>query len=899
MSSAAKVTRLADYKPYEFEIKTTELSFDIQEGQTTVDSRLQIERVNPDATDIFLDGTDLDLLRVCVNGRELSGNEYQVNEEGMTIFGVESEFSLQVSTKIVPESNKRLMGLYKSRHTYCTQCEAEGFRRMTFYPDRPDVQSVFTTHIEADGSKYPVLLSNGNPLQEVELGNGRVRSTWHDPFRKPSYLFAMVAGDLQHIEDRFTTQSGRDVALRIYSESDAMMQCRHAMNVLKTAMRWDEERYGREYDLDIFMIVAVPDFNFGAMENKGLNIFNTTALLASPDTATDAAYDRVLRVVAHEYFHNWSGNRVTCREWFQLSLKEGFTVFRDSQFSGDMSSRAVKRVEDVQTLRLLQFPEDAGPLAHPVRPEQYSAINNFYSPTVYNKGAEVVRMMHTSLGERKFRRGTDQYFETFDGSAATTEDFVRCMEDASGADLQQFRRWYTQSGTPELTVQESRFNGHVDLQIKQTCPPTPGQPIKKPFHVPVALGIVDSHGREVLGVEGRANGYRVELETAIAHDNPNRDGTVVLNVTQPVSHVRFKDVPADAAISFLRGFSAPVNVTYERTAETLTHLAVQDTDGFARCDAARTLFDLALADDEADTSTVLDLAATLVDQAKQAPDDGETKALICAALHVPSPLETLRLRKGTDIFAIRDRTNTLMRAMASRLRDDWRELAEANSPSGAYVHTKEASARRTLRATAMKFLRIGTPTSEVGELRDWLVRCLREADNLTDRSMALQQLIELEGIDDKGRRSLLEDLYREWKREELVLLQWFRLQGACTRPGGLQRVERLRNHEGFKAENPNFARALYGGLILQDVSAYHDPSGAGYRYVADRTLDYDTENGHIASLLMTEMSKWNDFDSRRQELIVGELRRVRSLATSKEVIDKVDRSLENAPDAWG
>ena len=895
MSNIPKTVRLSDYQPYPYRLLTTELSFDIQEGSTVVESRLSLERSDPSTSDIFLDGRDLELLRLRVNGRELGGNEYQIDEDGMTIFGVEDMFELEISTRIYPEKNTRLMGLYKSGGMYCTQCEAEGFRRMTFYPDRPDVQSVFTTHIEADASRYPILLSNGNPMQTEELGNGRLRKSWHDPFHKPSYLFAAVAGDLDHLESYFVTHSGRRVALRIYTDTKHVSQCQHAMDALKAAMRWDEEVYGREYDLDTFMIVAIPDFNFGAMENKGLNVFNTMAVLACPDTAIDRAYERISGIVAHEYFHNWSGNRVTCRDWFQLSLKEGFTVFRDSQFSADMSSPSVKRVDDVHALRTLQFAEDAGPLAHPVRPEQYSAISNFYSPTVYIKGAEVVRMLHTILGVKRFRAATDQYFEIFDGSAATTEDFVRCMERVSHLDLNQFRHWYTQSGTPKLDVEETRNEKALTLRIAQSCPPTPGQLTKEPFHIPVAVGVIDQFGREVLGAEGKRNGYEAELETDVEHENPNEDGTIVLRVVAPVSTVRFKGVPSDSTVSFLRGFSAPVVVHYPQSTETRIHLALHDSDGYTKWDAAQSILNEVLKTDQREWGAAIALFEKLIEQALVAPEDGEAKALLNAAMSVPPPLSTLQLNPGQDIYSVVERTEELHLALAQNFLEEWRGLVEHNKAETDYRPGKEASARRALRGTAMTFVRIGSEKQETEQLFEWFVHSYRTADNLTDRIMAITQILELRYVSESKRQNILEEFYNDWQHEELVLLHWFRLQAACSRPGGLHRVQRLIEHSSFHMGNPNFVRNLLGTFTSSNPRGFHRPTGIGYRFIADRVLEIEGKNGHVASGLLTEMSKWHDFDEDRQRLMLAELRRVRQSAKSKEVMDKIDRSLENAP----
>ena len=543
----AKAVYLADYQRPAYTTEQTELHFDIRDGKTTVSSTLHVRRQDEAANAIELMGEELTLLSVAVDGRMLSSNEYELSARSLTIFGLQGQHQIQIVTEICPEENTALEGLYRSSSMYCTQCEAEGFRKITYYQDRPDVLAKFRTTIVADAQRYPNLLSNGNLVHEAHLPDGRREVTWEDPFPKPSYLFALVAGDLAVLEDAFTTMSGREVKLQIFSEAHNIGQCDYAMDVLKRSMRWDEERFGREYDLDIFMIVAVEDFNMGAMENKGLNIFNTSCVLASPDTATDEAFQRVEAVVAHEYFHNWSGNRVTCRDWFQLSLKEGFTVFRDAEFSSDMNSRSVKRIEDVGFLRSIQFAEDAGPLAHPVRPSSYMEISNFYTTTIYEKGAEVVRMYHTLLGPEAFRRGTDLYFDRHDGTAATTDDFAQAMADAGHIDLTQFKRWYEQPGTPNVTVSESYADGTLTLQIKQSPADLPNQEQQKPFHMPLAMGLVGADGTSlVLNEADISSSGKVSLREA--------GETVLLEAKETQHEIRIKNLSAKPVVSFCASF---------------------------------------------------------------------------------------------------------------------------------------------------------------------------------------------------------------------------------------------------------------------------------------------------------------------------------------------------------
>lgn len=576
-SEQPQTIHLKDYRAPDYLIDETHLTFELFEDHTLVHAQLVMRR-NPAAGDglppLVLDGQQLELLDLHLDDVPLAAGDYQLTDSHLSLQPTQARFVIDSTVRIHPESNTALEGLYKSGGMFCTQCEAEGFRKITFYLDRPDVMSVFTTTLSADKQAYPILLSNGNPIASGEEEDGRHWATWQDPFKKPAYLFALVAGDLWCIEDSFRTLSGRDVALRIYVEPENIGKLQHAMDSLKKSMKWDEEVYGREYDLDIFMIVAVNDFNMGAMENKGLNIFNSSCVLAHPDTATDAAHQRVEAVVAHEYFHNWSGNRVTCRDWFQLSLKEGFTVFRDAEFSADMNSRTVKRIEDVAFLRTHQFAEDAGPMAHPVRPDSYMEISNFYTLTIYEKGAEVLRMIHTLLGAEAFRKGSDLYFERHDGQAVTCDDFVQAMEDASGQDLAQFKRWYTQSGTPRLAVEDC-YDAHAKtytLTFRQSCPATPGQERKEPFVIPVAMGLLDSYGRE--------------LPLRLAGEAEAAGTSRVLAVTEAVQSFTFVEVPVQPLPSLLRGFSAPVKLHYPYGRDQLMFLMQHDSDGFNRWEAA-------------------------------------------------------------------------------------------------------------------------------------------------------------------------------------------------------------------------------------------------------------------------------------------------------------------------
>ena len=878
---------LADYRPFPFRLEETHLAFDIRDGHTEVRADLRFDGDGP-AADLRLDGEDLTLLGVAVDGRELTGNEYGVEDDALTIFDAPARCTVTVRTRIEPEKNTILEGLYKSGAMYCTQCEAEGFRRMVYYPDRPDVLSRFTTTVTADAATCPVVLSNGNLVAE-ETRDGCRTVTWEDPFPKPSYLFAPVAGDLARVDDAFETMSGRRVALRIYSEPHNIDQCGHAMSALKRAMRWDEERFGREYDLDVFMIVAAEDFNAGAMENKGLNIFNTSLLLASPDTATDAAHQRVEAVIGHEYFHNWSGNRVTCRDWFQLSLKEGFTVFRDSLFSADMNSPTMKRVEDVEFLRNVQFPEDAGPLAHPVRPASYQEISNFYTTTVYEKGAEVVRMLHTILGGARFRAGSDLYFARHDGGAVTTEDFVDAMAEVSGLDLAQFRRWYDQAGTPVLSVTETRDDDGISLSVRQDCPPTPERDEKQPFHLPLAIGLVDDGGADLLGAAGDG-AVRVVSDAFV--ENPDADGTLVAHLVERETTLRFENVPRNTSISFLRGFSAPVKVDYERGGDELLFLATRDTDGFARWDAAQTLLARALMDpDAALEANVLALFDQLTDAAASAPDDGEGKALLAAMMDPPRAQYLLDLRPGSDILHWCDARDALLDRVSERLRDRWLALYEANATTEPYAPDGPAMARRGLKNRA---LALYARTAEDAE--QILLRQFEGADNITDREAAFALLLASERVPEARKQAACDAFYKAWRHESLLVDLWLRLQAGCDRPGVLDRVRALEGHAAFDITNPNKVRALFVAFA-SNTRHFHAADGAGYAFLGERIARLDGINAKIAARLATPLTRWERFDDARQERLRAVLRGLSEGELSKDLREVVSKGLRTGTEA--
>ncbi len=857
------VVKLEDYQPYGWKLERTDLRFDLHDHETFVESNIAFVRDGAEESSVYLYGEELELLEVAIDGRALSNNEYAVDDEGLTIFDVPDQFRLSTKSRIHPETNVRLEGLYKSSSLFCTQCEAESFRRITYYPDRPDVSSIFTTIVEADKKSFPVLLSNGNRIEYEELSNGRHRATWHDPFRKPSYLFALVAGDLSSLEGSFTTMSGREIQLSIFSEPHNIDKCEWAMESLKLAMKWDEDHYGREYDLDRFMIVAVEDFNFGAMENKGLNIFNVSALLASPDTATDQAYQRIAAIIAHEYFHNWSGNRVTCRDWFQLSLKEGFTVFRDTQFSETFEGATTKRIDTVSMLRAAQFSEDAGKLAHPVRPDQYAAITNFYTATIYEKGAEVLRMMHTMAGRELWRKATDLYFERHDGCAATCEDFVAAVSDATGLDLGQFFLWYKQAGTPRLQVEESREQGSLILKIEQTCPPTPNQPTKQPFHMPISLGMVDSEGNELLGASGKANGYSVNCKSDLQVENPNSDGTLIVHLRDAEGNLQFDGVPTDSVVSFLRGFSVPAYVDYQQSTDDLRVLATRDTDGFTRWNSGQTLFSRYMRDQSVDIDSITDLVTHLVERLLDVEVESEEKSVLTASMVLPSPLTVLDAYPGTDFDTILDNRDTLEMHLSKKLLRLW-ERVLVKHPAEEEFHVTTASINsRTSRIIGLANIRRANGETHPLAIARLLSDGFRAANNLTDRLANVTQLLELPDQVQDIKDEVLNEFHDRFKHESLVIDSWFSRQASCTLPSTLDRVRELENHPSFNIRNPNRARSLISAFC-GNAKNFHKKDGSGYEYIASKVVELEQLNPQIAARLATRLTDWTKFDDVRQ-----------------------------------
>ncbi len=871
--------RLEDYRPPDWLVETVELDVSLDPKATRVRAALTLRPGANGAAPapLVLDGDGLVLKSLVLDGAELPAEQYVASADRLTIAQPPPRaFRLEIETEIDPSANTQLMGLYRSGRIYCTQCEAEGFRRITYFPDRPDVMAVYTTRIEADKTDAPVLLANGNMTEAGDVpGTGRHFAVWHDPFRKPSYLFALVGGTLACVEDRFCTMSGRDVVLRIYVEPGKEDRCVHAMDSLKRAMRWDETVFGREYDLDIFMIVAVSDFNMGAMENKGLNIFNDKYVLASPETATDGDYDRIEAIIAHEYFHNWTGNRITCRDWFQLCLKEGLTVFRDQEFSADERSRAVERIGNVRGLRAHQFVEDAGPLAHPVRPALYHEINNFYTATVYEKGAEVVRMLKTLLGPEKFRNGMDLYFARHDGEAATVEQFVQCFADASGTDLGQFMRWYSQAGTPEV-VAAGRYDPRAKtyrLEVHQNVPPTPGQPNKEPMVIPLALGLVGRDGRD--------------LPLALADGRVLERG--VLTVSKPSETFEFTDIGAAPVPSLNRGFSAPIKLVANLTADDLRFLAARDSDPFNRWQAVQTLATRLLVDNVAALRAggmvrkdlgLLDALAAIVADGSLDPD------FMALVLTPPGEADIAReIGRDVDPDAIFSARAALRAAigehLAGALFDHYRRLSEA----GPYRPDPASAARRTLRNTCLDLL-VATRRPDAVSLA---ARQYQVADNMTDRTAALAAL-SLRDVPERA--AALDDFYARYRDDPLIIDKWFSLQAIIPEPTTLDRVKALTAHPAFSFANPNRVRSLISVFAMGNQKEFNRADGLGYDFVVETVLALDPKNPQVAARLLSALKSWRVLEPRRRALAQAALRRVAAAsALSPDVNDIVVRTL--------
>jgi len=880
----ARPVRLEDYRAPDWLVDKVELDVALHPRATKVRSRLTL-RPNPAAAHpapLKLDGDGLALESLAIDGTPLAAEAFTATPDSLTIAQPpQGAFQLEIVTTIDPTANTQLMGLYRSNGVYCTQCEAEGFRRITYFPDRPDVMAIYTTRIEAGKSEAPILLANGNLVESGELAGGRHFAVWHDPFPKPSYLFALVGGALGCVTDSFTTRSGRDVALKIYVEPGKEDRCAYAMDSLKRAMRWDEEAFGCEYDLDIFMIVAVSDFNMGAMENKGLNVFNDKYVLASPATATDGDFAAIEAIIAHEYFHNWTGNRITCRDWFQLCLKEGLTVFRDQEFTADQRSRAVKRITDVRLLRAQQFAEDSGPLSHPVRPKLYHEINNFYTATVYEKGAEVVRMLRTLLGAETFRRGMELYFTRHDGEAATIEQFVQCFADAACCDLSQFMRWYEQAGTPQVTaaLHHDPAAKTCRLDLRQIVPATPGQPDKQPMTIPLALGLLAQDGSELPLV---VNGKKLDRDLVV--------------LDQAAQSFVFENIAAPPVLSLNRGFSAPIRLDANLSADDLRIMAAHDTDPFNRWQALQTLATRALLRDIAtfrdgraaapDRSLIEALGAAL---GASLADLRLEPAFVALALALPGETDLAReIGKDVDPDAIHAARQNLRAAIGRELAGPLAATYAAMSDTRPYSPDAASAGRRSLKNTALDLLAAG------GD-RDAIARAeaqYRAADNMTDRLAALATL----SLHDLPQReAAFADFHDRYGGDPLILDKWLSLQAAIPEPATLQRVEALTRHPAFSMSNPNRVRALIGVFAQGNPTQFNRADGAGYDFVAAKVLELDAKNPQVAARLVTAFRSWRILETNRSHRAKAALQRIAEAASlSADVRDIVSRTLADA-----
>lgn len=876
--TAPNAIYLKDYLPPDYQIDSVELHIDLA-AVTFVTSRLTIRRA-PDVSHqgLRLDGQGLTLKTIAIDGKALEPHEYALEPEHLVIHQVPDAFVLTTQTEIQPALNTALEGLYMSSGVFCTQCEAEGFRRITYFLDRPDVMASYTVTLTADKTAYPVLLANGNLIAKGDADNDRHWATWHDPFKKPCYLFALIAGELGYIEDFFTTASARRVTLRIYTSGANLNKCDHAMQSLKQAMQWDEEAFGREYDLDMLMLVAIDDFNMGAMENKGLNVFNSSCILVRSDTATDSDYERVQSIIGHEYFHNWTGNRITCRDWFQLSLKEGLTVFRDQEFSAAMVSKAVKRIADVRTLRTHQFAEDSGPMAHPVRPESYIEINNFYTMTVYNKGAELIRMMQTLLGVDGFRRGMDLYFQRHDGQAVTTDDFVCAMEAANQVDFSQFRRWYSQAGTPTLNaVGEYDATARTyQLHIKQSCAPTPGQADKAPLHIPIDMSLLD------------ADGHMIPLQ--LKHEAMPGTESRVIALHNAEETLCFVNVPTRPVPSLLRKFSAPVKLNAHYSDEDLSFLLAHDSDDFNRWDAGqqlavRVLFKL-MADLEA--GRALSISNSFVDVFTRKLTQPDPDPLLLAhSLTLPSEGYVAELLTQINVDALLASRHFVCKAIAEHLRADLLAVYQRNLSTQPYAYNATAMGKRSLKNLCLYYLmHLDEPV-----FRTMCVAQYHQADNMTDAICALAALVNANCAE---REEALAHFHQKWQHDSLVMDKWLSLQANGQTDDVLQRVRALLDQPVFDLQKPNKVRALIGGFCFGNLRGFHRVNGEGYEFLTEQVLRIDPINPQIAARLLSAFSHWRKFDAARQALITAQLEQiVRSPSLSKDSFEIASKTLSS------
>lgn len=857
---------LKDYQPAAFNVDAVFLNFDLQEAFTTVKAVLHLVR-NPKAradAPLQLHGEDLALLSVSMDGIAMDASQYNVDENFLTIDNMPASCVLETEVRIKPQENTTLMGLFKSRNNYCTQCESQGFRRITYFFDRPDVMTKFTTTITADKEKYPSLLSNGNLIEKRDLADGRHWVHWEDPSLKPCYLFALVAGDFDLLTDNFTTMSGRDVKLELFVEKGFLHQTEYAMASLKRAMTWDETRWGCEYDLDIYMIVAVSDFNMGAMENKGLNVFNTKYVLAQPETATDLDYKGIEGVIGHEYFHNWTGNRVTCRDWFQITLKEGLTVFRDQEFTADMTSRGVARLDAINVIRDRQFLEDSGPLAHPIRPASYIEINNFYTVTVYYKGAEIIRMVETLITPEKFRKGMDLYFERHDEQAVTTEEFLSAMEDASGHDLTQFRHWYHQAGTPELAV-ESDYDADKQtyaLTVTQSCRPTAECQDKQPFYMPLVVGLVSSD------------------KNSAAADSK------VLVISKPTETFTFENITSEPIPSLLRNFSAPVHVHYDYTDEQLAHLFAHDTDAFARWNAGQQLASrVILSISRQETNVVSPL---LIDAFKSLlTTDTDDLSFLSKLLTLPSETYLHHSLDKVNVHPIAKARQFCKTVLAKTLKAEWAACYERFHAVGDYVYDAVEVGKRSIKNTCLHYL-VATDDS-VERQRAFLQ--FEQANNMTDRLAALSALNHTEC---EEREKALVLFYEQWRDDPLVVNKWLSMQSCSDLPNTYDRVIALMSHDAFDLHNPNNVYALLCGFGA-NLSHFHEESGQGYKFIADQVIYLNQKNPQVAGRLLQPLTHWERFEQPYADLMRAELERIaKAKDLSSDIYELVVKSLADS-----
>ncbi|GAB5506979.1 MAG: aminopeptidase N [Rhizobiaceae bacterium] len=871
VADTGQIFRLEDYVPTDYLIPETRLTFRLSPNRTRVIAELAVERRDgvAEGAPLILDGDGLQLAGLEIDGQRVNLDAVDVSPDRLAINEPPSakRFTLRIETDVDPAANKALSGLYLSNGEFCTQCEAEGFRRITYFPDRPDLLSVYTVRIEAERETAPLLLSNGNPVETGELEDGRHFAVWHDPHPKPSYLFALVAGDLGLVSDCFTTMSGREVTLGIYVEKGKEPRAAFAMDALKRSMRWDEERFGREYDLDVFNIVAVSDFNMGAMENKGLNVFNDKFVLADEETATDADYARIEAIIAHEYFHNWTGNRITCRDWFQLCLKEGLTVYRDQEFTADMRSRAVERIANVRALRARQFPEDQGPLAHPVRPRRYREINNFYTATVYEKGAEIVRMIHTLLGNEAFRKGMDLYFERHDGQAVTIEDFVAAFEDGADADLEQFSLWYHQAGTPNVAVTTSydARRKEFSVELEQSVPPTPSESRKRVMHIPLAFGLVGTDGEDIGGTGG------------------------VIQLRKRKETVRFPGLASRPVLSINRGFSAPITLVVEQRAGDRLFLARHDSDAFARWEALNTLYldTLIAACSSVKGGRAAKFSKELLELTGEiAADERLEPAYRALLLSLPSESDIAReIGSNIDPDAIHTARDALIDAIAGRNRERFAQRYEALADDGPYVPDAEGSGRRALRNTLLDYCSTASASPELAAAQ------LTEARNMTDRAAALSVLADRFPDRDETANAL--DAFEvRFGGDAIVMDKWFQVQAAIPGVETVSRVASLMQHPGFRIDNPNRVRALIGVFASANPTAFNAADGSGYKLVADALLAVEANNPQVAARLATAFRSWRSLEPNRREKVRETLSGIAAKkGLSRDLADIIERTL--------